>query len=217
MKGESLVQVIFGRKGSGKSTLASLLLKKYSRVIYFDFLNEHKKSAKWSVKDARTFIAFDKKHPNESVIFASHIYDDEDDHAHEIEMILNYLYKIGENSDRHKDTVLVFEESQFYFPEKFLSFTLKKFITGGRHAQLNQIHTTQRPAQVSKGLVQSADEIFISRIAEKNDREYIKKSFPEEVIEKIDTLKHGDFLKYSNNTQEIEIIEVLKKCKVIIP
>lgn len=213
MKAESNVQLIFGRKGSGKSTLGENLMSVYRRVIFFDFLNEHSKSAKFKVRSARDFIAFDKKHPNTSVIFASYTFEDESEHSEEVEAILNYLYKTGENTDKNAETVLFFEEGQFYFPEKLLTFTLKKIITGGRHAQLNMIITTQRPAQISKALVSSADIVYMSFIWEKNDYEYIKRSFPQEVVSKFEFLHDGKFLKYSNKTKDIDFIEVFKSKK----
>lgn len=201
MNGQSRIISIIGRKGSGKTTLSKSLAESYRRRIIFDFANEH--PGKF-VTSSENFIAFDKKYPDQSINIRFSIEEDMDEVQTITEEILRHLYTRNLNTHNLKDTVIVFEEAQFFFPQKILSSSLSRILTVGRHAGLNIIANTQRPALVSKTLLSQSDEIYTSFIWEKYDLKYLQSVVGDEVLQ-AQSLENGIFLRFDGKSKPEKI------------
>lgn len=208
MNGVSRIISVIGRKGSGKTTLSKQLAATYSRKIIFDFADEH--PGKY-VTSSENFVAFDKKFPDQSINIRFEINEDMDEIAEITEEVLRHLYTKNLNTNKLKGTVLVFEEAQFFFPQKILSSSLSRILTVGRHAGLNIIANTQRPAIVSKTLLSQSDEIYCSFVWEKYDLKYLQSVVGDEVLQ-CSTLENGEFIRFDgkNTPEKINVFNKIK-------
>lgn len=209
MGGQSCIITVIGRKGSGKTTLSRQLAKNYQRRIVFDFANEHPGRY---VKSAENFIAYDRKYPFESINVRFEVDADTEEVEGITEDILHYLYKTNLNTHNLKNTVVVFEEAQFFFPQKISSNTITRILTVGRHAGLNIIANTQRPAIVSKTLLSQSDEIYTSFIWEKYDLKYLQSVVGDGVLE-AKKLSNGEFIRFDGKSTP-EKINVFKEIEI---
>lgn len=206
---DSYITTILGMRGSGKSTLTRLISEdsRFCRKIVFDMVNE------WhGTHVANTFEQFANIFQNifhldnYTIVIKFGIGTNEQTIVETQTKITELIYRTG--VDSQLETCLIFEEAQFYFPNHGLHHVNLHLLTTGRHAFINIIANTQRPASISKLLISQSQVIYVGSLYEINDIKYLSGSIGE-LAEKARTLPKGEFIYYPvGNPDDISIIEV---------
>lgn len=206
---DSYIITILGRRGSGKSTLTRILSEneKFSRKIVFDIVNE------WQgTHVAHTFEEFANIWQNTfhldsyTIVVKFGIGTDEQKIVETQTKITELVYRTGVDSEL--ETCLIFEEAQFYFPNFGLHRVNMHMLTTGRHAHINIIANTQRPASIHKLLISQSQAIYVGSLYELNDIKYLYGSIGE-LAEEASKLPPGEFIYYPvGKPEEIAVIQV---------
>ena len=198
---ETDIHCIFGMRESGKSYLTAKLADTHARVIVFDRLKEWHTIRPDCIADSYSSFAriFHALHTHDSyrisVQFRRGV--SEDELTQETESILRLIYDYGFARNRNHDpypVTLVFEELQFYCNPHGIPPMLSEILFTGRHAKIGIIANTQRPANIHKGFVSQANHLYVGRLFEKRDIEYLtQSSFGTDALQAIN-LKQFHFL-----------------------
>jgi len=177
-KSDASIITIVGMRGCGKSTLTQRLASdtKYNRKIVFDMVQE------WEGKFiyVETFDEFsnvwrENFHKPSFTIVIRFEFGSEAKQIIKLQTdIVRLVYLTGRDSEIY--TCLVFEEAQFYFPNSGLHPTNMHLLTTGRHAFIDVIANSQRPASINKLLISQSAEIYIGQLFESNDMNYLYES-----------------------------------------
>lgn len=180
---ETDIHVIFGMRESGKSYLTTQLADTHSRVIVFDRLKEWNTIPPDRIADSYSAFAriFHRIHTDNNYRIAIQFRRgiSEEEIAVESESILRLVYDYGFQRNRNHDpypVTLVFEELQFYCNPHVIPPMLSEILFTGRHASIGIIANTQRPANIHKGFVSQANHLYVGRLFEKRDIEYLTQS-----------------------------------------
>lgn len=171
---EASIVTILGMRRCGKSTLTHFLSQseKYSRKIVFDMVNEWHGTHSVTSFDEFTNIWREVFHKKEfTIVVKFGIGVNEEQIIDTQTKITELVYRTG--IDAEIETCLIFEEAQFYFPNNGLHHVNMHLLTTGRHAHINIIANTQRPASISKLLISQSEEIYIGSLYEINDIKYL--------------------------------------------
>ena len=173
-KSDSFIMTILGMRGCGKSTLTQALAKgnRHIRKIVFDFVEEWRGTH--LVHSYEQFASIWRKvfHLEKFTIVVRFAFGTPEAEIINIQTkITRLIYLTGK--DTQKETTLVFEEAHFYFPNNRLHPINMHLLTTGRHAYINIIGNSQRPASVSKLLISQSAEIYIGSLFELNDMKYL--------------------------------------------
>lgn len=181
-------------RGCGKSTLTRILSKDYDRKIVFDMVEEwtgtHEVS---SVQDFKN-IWRSVFHEDTYTIVVRFSFGQSSDEISEIQTeITKIVYHTGRESEL--ETCIIFEEAQFYFPNQGLPAINMHLLTTGRHAFINIIANTQRPASISKLLVSQSHDIYIGQLYESNDLKFLRETVGS-MADEARKLKSLEFMHY---------------------
>jgi len=169
---EAKIITILGMRRCGKSTLTHILAESHKRKIVFDTVNE------WhGTHTVRSFLEFtniwrEVFHQDDYTIVVKFGIEHTEDQIVETQTkITELIYRTG--TDSEIETTIIFEEVQFYLPNNGLHHINKHLLTTGRHAFINIIANSQRPALISKALISQSEEIYIGPLYEMNDIKYL--------------------------------------------
>jgi hypothetical protein len=170
---DASITTILGMRGCGKSTLTQKLSVDHPRKIVFDFVQEWNTGTHYvysydefcniwreifNLPSYIIVIQFDFGVAQETII--------------DIQTnITKLIYLSGRDSEI--ETCIIFEEAHFYFPTHGLHPNNMHLLTTGRHAFINIIANTQRPASLSKLLLSQSKELYIGSLYEMNDIKYL--------------------------------------------
>lgn len=180
---ETDIHCIFGMRESGKSYLTAQLADTHARVIVFDRLKEWHTISPDCIADS--YISFANifsrvvtaPYYRIAVQFRRGV--SEDEIAEQTESILKLIYDYGFQRNRAMAPLpvcIVFEELQFYCNPHHIPPMLSEILFTGRHAKIGIIANTQRPANIHKGFVSQANHLYVGRLFEKRDIEYLTQS-----------------------------------------
>lgn len=197
--GDTDVVTIFGMRNSGKSVLTKRLTGVFPRKIVFDRLKEWRDGDVY-VTGAQEFKAFwEKGHERESfsaiVRFRHGV--DADLLRSEVDEILRVVYEFELFKNQRgvaSRTALVFEELQFYCDPHSCPPYLFEILHTGRHGGLAIFGNTQRPAVIHKSFISQSSHLFLGRIFEYRDVDYLRNSAFGDSAFQASTLKQGEFL-----------------------
>jgi hypothetical protein len=196
-KSESTITTIVGMRRCGKSTLTHALANqsKFSRKIVFDMVAEWEGNFIYVESfDEFANIWRENFHKSSYTIIVRFPFGQDAGSVIKLETdIVKLVYVTGKDSEL--ETCLVFEESQFYFPNSGLHPINMHLLTTGRHAHINIIANSQRPAGISKLLISQSEDIYIGRLFEANDMNYLYESVGELAYQARD-LKQLEFIHY---------------------
>lgn len=192
-------------RGCGKSRLTLALSKSYPRIIVFDKMKEWKNRGT-IVNSLDEFKTIWRKHFHADRFtivvhfpFGSSIEETQDIAS----QIAEIVYRTGIQSGL--ETCLIFEEAQFYLPNNSLTPVFFELLTTGRHARINIIANTQRPASIHKMLISQSSEVYIGQLFEMRDIAYLYQSVGS-VAENIPDLQKFEFIKYEIGNPEQVIV-----------
>lgn len=198
-------------RGCGKSTLTQLISDdpKFNRKIVFDMVSE------WNgthfVQDFESFSNIYREiftHEKFTIVVRFGGISSNMEKVIEIQTkITELIYRVG--CDSETETCIIFEEAQFYFPNHGLHHVNMHLLTTGRHAHINIIANTQRPASVSKLLISQSEDIYIGSLYEPNDIQFLRGSIGRELAEQVRTLPKLHFIYFPvGRSEDISIIEL---------
>lgn len=195
-------------RGCGKSTLTKKLAQSHPRKIVFDFVQEwHDGTHYVSSYDEFKNIWREVFHRQSYTIIVRFEFGEAQENITKIQTdICTLIYISGK--DTQIETCLIFEEAQFYFPTHGLASKNLHLLTTGRHAFINIIANTQRPASISKLLLSQSKEVYIGSLYEMNDIKYLFDSVGQLALE-ARNLQPLEFIYYPVGNQEnISIIQL---------
>lgn len=200
------MSTIVGMRGCGKSTLTQRLADSHNRKIIFDFVRE------WSgnFRYAKNFEEFSNHfrecfHESKYTIIIQFEFGTPQEEIIETQTkIVSLVYRTGHDSEL--ETCIIFEEAQFYFPNHGLHPVNLHLLTTGRHAFINVIANSQRPASINKLLISQSKDVYIGQLFESNDIKYLYDSVGDIAFE-AKNLKQFEFIYYPvGNPEGIQVI-----------
>ena len=195
-------------RGCVKSTLTKKLAESHPRKIVFDFVQEWHDGTHY-VNSYEEFCNIWREifHASHYTIIVRYEFGISQEQITKTQTdICKLIYLTGRDSQ--VETTIIFEEAQFYFPTHGLASENMHLLTTGRHAFINIIANTQRPASISKLLLSQSKEVYIGSLYEMNDIKYLYDSVGELALE-ARNLKPMEFIYYPiGDRQKISIIEL---------
>lgn len=176
---------IIGRSGTGKSHLlkGQLLARITTPVVLIDSQNEY---AHLPVVCDNVIDLIDLIELKERMIrFVS-------DKEADFERIVRIVYECYINM------YIVCEEVSIYLDPLSAPVIVKSYLKFGRHSDLGFICTTQRPAECHRIITSQSDYLFIFKLHEPRDIEYLKR-IPN-IENMISELDEHEFFVYNTNT-----------------
>lgn len=208
-KSDSSITTIVGMRGCGKSTLTHSLSRdpKLCRKVVFDIVEEWQGTHIVSTFEQFANIWRETFHLPTYTIVVRYPFGIPAEQIIDLQtQICKLIYLTGRESEN--ETCIVFEEAQFYFPNHGLHPTNLHLLTTGRHAFINIVANTQRPASISKLLISQSAEIYIGALYEMNDIAYLRETVGDLALE-ARNLRPLEFLYYPvGYPEEIKIIEI---------
>lgn len=204
---QSTITTILGMRGCGKSTLTRILSDSHPRKVVFDIVDEWKGHFV-----AHNFLEFsniwrEQFHKEFYTIIIKFDYGASKELINDIvSQCVALVWRTGKDSQL--ETCLVFEESQFYFPNHGMHPNFMHLITTGRHARINMLCNTQQPAEISKLLISQSSELYLGRIHEPNAIKYLEQSIGE-VADQARYLEILQFLYYPvGHPEQIVVVDL---------
>jgi energy-coupling factor transporter ATP-binding protein EcfA2 len=165
-KSDAAITTIVGMRGCGKSTLTQCLAsdKKYQRKIVFDMVMEWEGLYMY----AETLEEFsnlwrENFHKRAFTIIIRFEFGSDIKNIIKLQTdIVRLVYLTGRDSELY--TCLIFEEAHYYFPNSGLHPINMGLLTTGRHAFIDVIANSQRPASISKLLISQSEKIYIGSL-----------------------------------------------------
>jgi hypothetical protein len=205
-------------RGCGKSSLTRIVASKpkFNRKIVFDLVEE------WTgthiVRSYQEFSNVWREVFNQdeyTIVVRFNFGTEEKIIQDTAAAIVTLIYKTGRESQL--ETCIIFEEAQFYFPLNYMHPTFKSLLTTGRHAYINVIANTQRPASIHKLLVSQSPEVYIGKLFEGNDIRYLNESVGS-IAEDARYLEDLEFLYYQvGDRDSVELVDLKPVRRVPVP
>ncbi len=199
MSGQAILRAVYGMRGMGKTTRTVALLKSAKRVVVFDPQGEYPdlgyRAVAW--RDISRIVSGNRGfrisyHPRRGAAKeALH---------HLCEMLLVIQEKKG--GLKAPRLMLVVEEMSKSFPDTKLPDSLwgmKEMSEQGRHANIDVIGTTQRPATISTNFRGNAEETYIFGLQWQNDVDKVSAMIGRDQAAVIRALKPHEYLLYRGN------------------
>ena len=204
---DAYITTVLGMRGCGKSTLTKILSRNHPRLIIFDIVDE------WAgTHVAHNFQEFaniwrDQFNQGKYQIVIKFKFGTDQKTIIDIQtQITTLIYITGKDSGI--ETCIIFEECQFYFPNHGLHAVNMHLLTTGRHAFINIIANSQRPASISKLLISQSKKIYVGQLYEANDIGYLYETLGDLATES-PNLKPMEFIFYPVGEHDsIAIIEI---------
>lgn len=196
--------MIMGQRNCGKSYLCKKLQLLWPKRVIIDSLGEYTES------DGEILHSFPEltqklielKNSNSQNFVVIYQFDPESEISEEeFNQIMRVCYHFG-------NIQIVVEEIQLYSGVHSLPHWLKQNLLIGRHQNLSLIFTSQRPGEVNKTIISQCSHIFVGKIIEGNDLNYLKSTLGKE-IQRLITIPDREFL-YFNNGKIQQISNDLK-------
>lgn len=190
--------LIMGQRRCGKSYLAKKVQDIWPRRLIIDTLNEYRDEG----EIVRTFKQFSEKlielkaqNSRKFVIIFQFPVESKQFEA-EFNEIMRLAYYFG-------DLQIVIEEIQLHCHPTWLPHWLKNNLLIGRHQKISLLFTSQRPGEVNKTIVSQCNHIFVGKLIDRNDLNYVS-TFLNQDAEKLINLPERQFLYFCNgNIQQI--------------
>lgn len=182
--------LIIGQSGTGKTTLAKQLINKLRRAIILD----------------SDFEEFDAEHFHD----VNELYKYLEDYGAADDFRVSYtpldeehqlMYDWARIVGGHKEITLVLEECD-RFPVKESIRGFKSLMRRGRHWGLNIIGITTDVVGMNISFRRQATEMYIFRVTEPADLEWLRETMSQEIIDQIRVLPDYEYIKFNNETKE---------------
>lgn len=203
--GPTDITAIFGQRGSGKSQVGRAIAALYPRLVVIDILQEWKKSdgldlVTDSFDEAAEFLEKSIGRKSFKMAFQFSVDSRSDEQKQTFNAFLRLMYMRGKLTG--ENVCLLIEEVQFYCTAGAAEEWLAKLVMVGRHANLAMIMSSQRPAQVFKGIVSQAKNVLVGQLFEHRDIEYLRQTIGD-VAEGAATLEKYKFIFHSIGQQPL--------------
>lgn len=185
------VVTILGRRGTGKSFLCNRIQSCFPRIVIFDTMHEYtggmivRNFEEFALVIRETFmnsefrivIQFALQCENKDLVF---------------EEILKVLYAL-------QGICIVIEEIHEYASAHRIPAILKFTVLTGRHRKIAMICTSQRCADVNKGILAQSNHIYSGQLHTVSDVKYLSEVIGEVAKETLPKLEERKFLHWTPN------------------
>ena len=195
MRHDNTVIVILGKKGSGKTVLTyELIDDSWPRVVVLDPMGEYLTGFEvvWGLQEGSEYLVSHANKPKFRVSIQGL-------DPWECVRLLPIVWEI-------RDTLLVVEEAGLLCTPYELPSELSNLVLRGRHRNISQIYTSQRPATLHRHITSQADLIVVFKMHEPRDITYLSAIIGKE---EADSLKDLD-------DYEIRVYGDLRKAPVAL-
>lgn len=191
-----------GQRGCGKSYLCKNIQKLWPKRVIIDSLGEYDDGEIVHSFPELTQKLVELKNSNSQNFAVVYQFDPESEISEEeFNQIMRVCYHFG-------NIQIVVEEIQLYSTVHSMPHWLKQNLLIGRHQNLSLIFTSQRPGEVNKTVISQCSHIFVGKIVEGNDLNYLKATLGKE-IQRLTNIPDRNFL-YFNNGKIQQISNDLK-------
>ncbi len=191
--------LIMGQRNCGKSYLCKKIQNLWPKRVILDSLGEYEGRESETCHSFHEFTQklTEFKSLNLQEFTLIYQFDPESPVSQtEFDQIMRVCYYFG-------NIQIVIEEIQLYSSPHSLPHWLKQNLLIGRHQNLSLIFTSQRPGEVNKTIISQCSHIFVGKIVEGNDLNYLKSILGQQ-IQRLTTIEKRKFLYYSEaGIQEI--------------
>lgn len=172
------VRIVLGKSGSGKTTLTRSLIGEMRRVVIIDPMDQFPDAPALTVSGLHHEIAtlpLRQDYRARLIITGVPAFD----------YVARLVLWRG-------DLTLLVDEVDIFASSPML----REIVMRGRHARVNLIATSRRPAEVPRDLTSQASELYSFRQAEPRDLDYLRKYFGSSVTDQLPTLSEFSYLRY---------------------
>lgn len=202
MKDASLTLIV-GRRGSGKTHLSRAVISQFSRVVAFDPLAEYRGKRGWVCCDDRPSVLKAIRRKWRTGFQVSYVppAGGEIEALHFLSVMLweiQAAYLVGRSREK---ICLLIEEANLSLPVTALPRDRSgalRLINQGRHAGIEMVAVTQRPALVSAHYRGNAERSYLFPLASANDVTAIGQMIGREHVQRLRTLQQFNFLLWEN-------------------
>lgn len=216
MERENDIALIFGMKGSGKSHLARKLLETESRKISVDVMRETTRGAiVKTLPDALEYLRR-VRFGRFSVILRT--LDPEEELA-----LLEFLTHGEPDNPPLPDVTAYIDEIDRLCNPSQIPDSIFRLVNYGRHFRVSLIAAARRPNRVHRDLTANADRIFIGKLHEPRDADYLREYVGPELSERVKTLAARQFVSWpdgkiiTNDLGAVETIQTPEPTKSEVP
>lgn len=179
MKKDAELILVVGRRGSGKSTLTKGLLKDRPKVLVFDPRAEYSGRG-WAVCRSRSDVVKAMRRGWQSGFHIAYVPEAgiEAEELHRLTLICWQAQSPYESGSDPRKLTLVVEEADLSFPVVRLPAEIsgmQRVVNQGRHAGIEVIAVTQRPALVSKNFRGNVATSYVFPLADEDDQQAMLK------------------------------------------
>lgn len=204
MKKNAEIVAVFGRRGSGKSTLTRELLMRHARIVVFDPIGDYARMPGFKgcahVGELATALNRSRGARGFKLAYTPPAGREAEALHHVAEMLWQLQRGYFEERDA-REAMLVVEEMDLSFPANGLRAELggfKRAILQGRHAGINIVGVTQRPALVSPTLRSNARRSYIFALADHVDYAAMGRQIGPEHVAELRALKPFHYLMFED-------------------
>ena len=186
------VAVVFGRTGAGKTVLARALLNEWRRELgadglIVDTLGEHADVPRVELADVPGWLALSAGRPSPGLVRVTvETHDD-----------MTELGRHLAERPAGRPVVLYVDEASYWAKPAWTSPGLAGVVRYGRHYGVHLLAVARRAAEVSRELTAQAGRLYLFRVVEPRDLQYLSGILPASVSTILRQLPARHYLEYS--------------------
>jgi hypothetical protein len=200
---DAALTLIVGRRGSGKTHLSRAVIDKFQRVVAFDPLGEYRGKRGWrSCDDRKTMLGHIVKNWNAG--FQVSYIPPAGGELEALHFVSDLLWQIQEKYRNGKSSdkiCLLIEEANLSIPTTAFPrdrASALRLINQGRHAGIEMVAVTQRPALVNASYRANAFRTYVFPLADDNDVQTAMRMIGRQHSNRLRTMLPYNFLLWEN-------------------
>ena len=205
----NIIRTILGHKGYGKTTLVKTKVmeerRTRGRVLVVDTMAEFADvTLRVNLRDAARYMR------NDGFALSVVIMAEDED-------ALDDVCALAWNT---RDMLVVLDEASRWQTPSYIPSALRRLLSYGRHAELDQIYSARRPTELHRLSTSECDFLDCFAMREPRDLAYLRAYISEDVAATVQRLPHFSYVEYStgaDSTIEVRSVKPLRYARGSIP